>query len=154
MRRVNYSSEKCFFFQFSCRSLWNRITIIAFGSSSRTPPPPKKTVHESKKGYLVFHVTMKHKYANMLYMVLIYRYSELLGLCLSSGILESRPVSVLIWGGETPILLGPLERANLDHWTAYVWQGNGPIRHVETCHDFFFHCKSTHNKIHCQNCSC
>jgi hypothetical protein len=22
------------------------------------------------------------------------------------------------------------------------WQGNGPIRHVETCRDFFFHCKS------------
>jgi hypothetical protein len=34
------------------------------------------------------------------------------------------------------------------------WQGNGPIRHVETCPDFFFHCKSTHNKIHCQNSSC
>jgi hypothetical protein len=33
-------------------------------------------------------------------------------------------------------------------------QGNGPIRHVETCPDFFFHCKSTHNKIHCQNFSC
>jgi hypothetical protein len=33
-------------------------------------------------------------------------------------------------------------------------QGNGPIRHVETCLDFFFHCKSTHNKIHCQNSSC
>jgi hypothetical protein len=35
-----------------------------------------------------------------------------------------------------------------------VSQGNGPIRHVETCPDFFFHCKSTHNKIHCQNISC
>jgi hypothetical protein len=35
-----------------------------------------------------------------------------------------------------------------------VLQGNGPIRHVETCPDFFFHCKSTHNKIHCQNFSC
>jgi hypothetical protein len=34
------------------------------------------------------------------------------------------------------------------------WQGNGPIRHVETCPDFFFHCKSIHNKIHCQNFSC
>jgi hypothetical protein len=34
------------------------------------------------------------------------------------------------------------------------WQENGPIRHVETCPDFFFHCKSTHNKIHCQNFSC
>jgi hypothetical protein len=33
-------------------------------------------------------------------------------------------------------------------------QGNGPIRHIETCLDFFFHCKSTHNKIHCQNSSC
>jgi hypothetical protein len=34
-------------------------------------------------------------------------------------------------------------------------QGNGPIRHVETCPDFFFlHCKSTHKKIHCQNSSC
>jgi hypothetical protein len=33
-------------------------------------------------------------------------------------------------------------------------QGNGPIRHVETCPDFFFHCKSTHNKIYCQNFSC
>jgi hypothetical protein len=33
-------------------------------------------------------------------------------------------------------------------------QGNGPIRHVETCPDFFFHCESTHNKIHCQNSSC
>jgi hypothetical protein len=32
-------------------------------------------------------------------------------------------------------------------------QGNGPIRHVETCPDFF-HCKSIHNKIHCQNFSC
>jgi hypothetical protein len=31
---------------------------------------------------------------------------------------------------------------------------NGPIRHVETCPDFFFHYKSTHNKIHCQNFSC
>jgi hypothetical protein len=31
---------------------------------------------------------------------------------------------------------------------------NGPIRHVETCPDFFFHCKSAHNKIHCQNFSC
>jgi hypothetical protein len=29
-------------------------------------------------------------------------------------------------------------------------QGNGPIREVETCPDFFFHCKSTHNKIRCQ----
>jgi hypothetical protein len=34
-----------------------------------------------------------------------------------------------------------------------VSQGNGPIRHVETCHDFFFHCRSIHNKIHCQNSS-
>jgi hypothetical protein len=33
-------------------------------------------------------------------------------------------------------------------------QGNGPIRHIETCPDFFFHCKNTHNKIHCQNSSC
>jgi hypothetical protein len=33
------------------------------------------------------------------------------------------------------------------------WQGNGPIRHIETCPDFF-HCKNTHNKIHCQNSSC
>jgi hypothetical protein len=36
----------------------------------------------------------------------------------------------------------------------YIYKGNGPIRHVETCPDFFFHCKSTHNKIHCQNFSC
>jgi hypothetical protein len=32
-------------------------------------------------------------------------------------------------------------------------QGNGPIRHVETCPDFFYY-KSTHNKIHYQNFSC
>jgi hypothetical protein len=38
--------------------------------------------------------------------------------------------------------------------TQLNWQGNGPIRHVETCPDFFFHCKSTHNKIHYQNFSC
>jgi hypothetical protein len=43
------------------------------------------------------------------------------GLCPSSGILETRKhsisetgsVSVLRWGGKTPTLLGPLERANL-----------------------------------------
>jgi hypothetical protein len=35
------------------------------------------------------------------------------------------------------------------------WQGNGPIRHIETCPEsFFFYCKSTHNKIHYQNSSC
>jgi hypothetical protein len=48
------------------------------------------------------------------------------GLCPSSGIPETREynvsetgsVSVLRWGvGETPTLLGPLERANLNHWT-------------------------------------
>jgi hypothetical protein len=49
-------------------------------------------------------------------------------------------------------------RSNLVHsqnkCNRYYSQGNGPIRHVETCPDFFFHCKSTHNKIHCQNFSC
>jgi hypothetical protein len=50
------------------------------------------------------------------------------GLCPSSGILETRKhnvsetgsVSVLRWREETPILLGPLERANLNHWTSDV----------------------------------
>jgi hypothetical protein len=43
----------------------------------------------------------------------------------SPGILETRKlnvsntgsVSVLRWGGQTPIPLGPLEKANLNHWT-------------------------------------
>jgi hypothetical protein len=42
----------------------------------------------------------------------------------------------------------------LQHASEYISQGNGPIWHVETCPDFFFNCKSTHNKIHCQNSSC
>jgi hypothetical protein len=50
------------------------------------------------------------------------------GRCLSSGILETRrhnvsetpSVSVLRRGEETPTLLGPLERANLNHWTTPV----------------------------------
>jgi hypothetical protein len=50
-----------------------------------------------------------------------------LGLCPSSGILQTRKhnvsetgcVSVLRWG-ETPIQLGPLERVNLNHWTVFV----------------------------------
>jgi hypothetical protein len=33
-------------------------------------------------------------------------------------------------------------------------QGNSPIRLVETCPDFLFHCKNAHNKINCQNSSC
>jgi hypothetical protein len=32
---------------------------------------------------------------------------------------ETGSVSALRWG-ETPTLLGPLERANLDHWTTHV----------------------------------
>jgi hypothetical protein len=32
---------------------------------------------------------------------------------------ETESVSVLRWG-ETPTLLGPLERANLDHWTVII----------------------------------
>jgi hypothetical protein len=48
------------------------------------------------------------------------------GLCPSSGILNTRkhnvsktgPVSVLGWGEGTPILLGSLERANLNHWSS------------------------------------
>jgi hypothetical protein len=47
------------------------------------------------------------------------------GICPSSGILKSTEhnvsetvsVSVLRWGRKTPTLLGPLERANLNHWT-------------------------------------
>jgi hypothetical protein len=47
------------------------------------------------------------------------------GLCPSSGILETRKhnvletgsVSVLRWEGEAHTPLGPLERANLNHWT-------------------------------------
>jgi hypothetical protein len=31
-------------------------------------------------------------------------------------VLETGSVSILRWG-ETPTLLGPLERANLNHWT-------------------------------------
>jgi hypothetical protein len=50
------------------------------------------------------------------------------GLCPSSGILETRKhnvletgfVSVLRWGGNTSTQLGPLESANLNHWTAPV----------------------------------
>jgi hypothetical protein len=50
------------------------------------------------------------------------------GLCPSPGILETRKhnvsetgsVSVLRWNGETPFLLGLLERANLSHWTTPV----------------------------------
>jgi hypothetical protein len=46
------------------------------------------------------------------------------GLCLSSGILNTRKhsisetqfVSVLRWGEETPTLLGPLERDNLNSY--------------------------------------
>jgi hypothetical protein len=48
-----------------------------------------------------------------------------LGLCPLSGILKTREhnilktgsVSVLRWGGETPTLLDPLERPNLNHWS-------------------------------------
>jgi hypothetical protein len=32
---------------------------------------------------------------------------------------ETGSVSILRWG-ETPILLGPLERANLNHWTNHI----------------------------------
>jgi hypothetical protein len=47
------------------------------------------------------------------------------GLLPTSGILETRKhdvsetgsVSVLRWRGKTPTQLGPLERANLDHWS-------------------------------------
>jgi hypothetical protein len=47
------------------------------------------------------------------------------GLFPSSGILESRKhnvletgsISILRWGGKTPILLSPIERVNLNHWT-------------------------------------
>jgi hypothetical protein len=50
------------------------------------------------------------------------------GLCPSSGILkntgehnvsETGSVYVLRWGRETSTQLGPLERANLNHWTTY-----------------------------------
>jgi hypothetical protein len=52
------------------------------------------------------------------------------GLCPSSGILstrthnvlETRSVSILRWGEETPTLSGPLERANLNHWKTHVSQ--------------------------------
>jgi hypothetical protein len=48
------------------------------------------------------------------------------GLCPLSGILNTRkhnvsetgPVSVLMGVKETPTLLGPLERANLNHWSS------------------------------------
>jgi hypothetical protein len=50
------------------------------------------------------------------------------GLHPSSGILETRKhnvsetgsVSILKWGGKTPTQLGPLERANLNHWATPV----------------------------------
>jgi hypothetical protein len=50
------------------------------------------------------------------------------GLRPSSGILETRKqnvseaesVSVLRWGGETPTLFGPSERANLKHWATPI----------------------------------
>jgi hypothetical protein len=48
-----------------------------------------------------------------------------LGLFPSSGILgnakydvsETGCVSLIRWGGKTPLQLGPLERANLNRWT-------------------------------------
>jgi hypothetical protein len=49
------------------------------------------------------------------------------GLCPSSGILVTRKHNVSETGffpssgeGETPTLLGPLERANQSHWTTHV----------------------------------
>jgi hypothetical protein len=49
------------------------------------------------------------------------------GLCPSSGILETRKhvsetgsVSAFRWDGRTPTQLGPLERANLNHWTMTI----------------------------------
>jgi hypothetical protein len=52
---------------------------------------------------------------------------RLFGLCPSSGIQEAREhsfpkvdVSVLKVTGETPTLLAPLERANLNYWTTHV----------------------------------
>jgi hypothetical protein len=48
-------------------------------------------------------------------------------LCPSSGILKTRRQPFRNWisfrpqvMGETPTLLGPLERANLNHWTTHV----------------------------------
>jgi hypothetical protein len=49
------------------------------------------------------------------------------GLCPSSGILKSKERNVSETGcfsplvrGETPTVLGPLERSNLSHWTTHV----------------------------------
>jgi hypothetical protein len=56
-----------------------------------------------------------------------------LGLCPSSGILETRKQRFGNWicfrpevKGETPTLLGPLERANLSHWITDLnhWTSN------------------------------
>jgi hypothetical protein len=50
-------------------------------------------------------------------------------------------------------LIGMTNKIRETGQSASSLEGNCPIRHVETCPDFFFHCKSTHNKIHCQNSS-
>jgi hypothetical protein len=48
------------------------------------------------------------------------------GICISSGILKNTTFRKLDlfpssgWGGGTPTLLGPLERANLNHWPPCV----------------------------------
>jgi hypothetical protein len=50
------------------------------------------------------------------------------GPCPSFGIVETREhdvsetgsASVLWWGGKTPAQLGPIERANLNHWFSEI----------------------------------
>jgi hypothetical protein len=58
--------------------------------------------------------------------IIIPRYNWIFGLCSSFGILKNttfQKMNLFPFSGEgfeAPALLGPLEGANLCHWTAYV----------------------------------
>jgi hypothetical protein len=44
---------------------------------------------------------------------------------------EIGSVSILMWEGENPALLGPLERANLSHWAKELTSITGSLTEVQ-----------------------